>query len=96
MNIADLSHLEILSEEPSVTGGMIGNGEASIDFSLLFNSQTSNRSFVVSRADIQGNIARVGGNGLALGDNTFTEGNLLAFATPGSSQSSGFFTAASN
>ena len=96
MNIADLSYLEILSEEPSVTGGMIGNGEASIDFSLLFNSQTSNRSFVASRADIQGNTARVGGNGVALGDNTFTEGNLLAFTTPDSSQSSGFFTAASN
>ena len=96
MNITDLSYLEILSEEPSVTGGMIGNGEASIDFSLLFDSQTSNRSFVGSRTDVQGNQARIGGNALALGDNTFTEGNLLAFTTPGSSQSSGFFTAATN
>ena len=96
MNITDLSYLEILSEEPSVTGGMIGNGEASIDFGLRYLSNTRNRSLVDSRANIRGNVARIGGNALALGDNSFTEGELLAFTTSRSSQSTGFFTAASN
>ncbi len=92
MNITDLSYLENLSEESSVSGG-VGNGEASIDFRRNTRTQNRNRNRINSRVEISGNTALTGGNALALGNNTFTEANFLALTTPGSSQSAGFLTA---
>ena len=93
MNITDLSHLENLSKDSSVSGG-VGNGEASIVFTRNTRTRNSNRNRINSRTNIKGNTALTGGNALATGENTFTEGNFLAFTTPGSSQSTAFLTAA--
>ena len=92
MNITDLSYLENLSQESSVSGG-VGNGEASIFFTRNTRTENSNTNTINSRANINGNTALTGGNALALGENTFTEANFLALTTPGSSQSTGFLTA---
>ena len=95
MNITDLSYLENLSKESSVSGG-VGNGEASILFTRNTRTNNSNRNRINSRTNIKGNTALTGGNALALGENTFTEANFLALTTPGSSQSTGFLTAATD
>lgn len=91
MNITDLSYLENLSQESSVSGGV---GGASIFFRRNTRTKNNNISKINSRTNIKGNTALTGGNALALGGNTFTEANFLALTSPGSSQSAGYLTAA--
>lgn len=85
INVTQLSHLNTVSKKSSVNGGFL------IDLGIDYGTNTNVKSSI--KFD-PGNTALSGGNGLAFGDNTFTQANFLAKTTDFSSQSTGFVTSA--